>query len=243
MDQTIYSDYVAVQHGDNAPFADERYRYLRHCAKGGATAASLRLKRNELLWIAARLGPDASEGIDIETLQRIATERQRLHGAVTAARRVVDIGRPWLRFLGWWREPTVVFRYQNQLDRYVTWMRDERGFTPSTVEQWSRMIGRFLRWCDQTNRQLRELQTEDIDAYFVAPSTGRWSRVSVANTATALRGFLRYAAKRGMCTDSIAASVCRPSALSTGDAALCPRLVRRAAHVGRRRDRQASGHP
>ena len=75
------------------------------------------------------LGPDASEGIDIEALQRIATQRLRLTGAVTAARRVVDIGRPWLRFLGWWRESTVVFQYQSQLDQYVTWMRNERGFS------------------------------------------------------------------------------------------------------------------
>src|SRR5579883_1411951 len=87
MDQTTYSGRLAVPHGDDAPFADERYRYLRHCAEGGATAASLKIKRNELLWIAARLGPDASEGIDIEALQRIATQRQCLHGAVTAARR------------------------------------------------------------------------------------------------------------------------------------------------------------
>jgi site-specific recombinase XerD len=210
MDETTYSDYVAVQHGNNAPFADERYRYLHHCAEGGATAASLKIKRNELLWIAARLSPDASEGIDIGALQRIAIERQNLHGAGTAARRVVDIGRPWLRFLGWWREPTVVFQYQSQLDQYVTWMRDERGFTPSTVEHWSRMIGRFLRWCDQTNRQLRDLQPEDIDAYFVIQATGGWSRVSVASTASALRAFLRYAAKRGICTDRIAASICRP---------------------------------
>jgi len=47
-------------------------------------------------------------------------------------------------------------------------MRNERGFTPSTVEQWSRIVGRFLRWCDKTNRQLRDLQPEDVDAYFVA---------------------------------------------------------------------------
>jgi integrase/recombinase XerD len=210
MDQTTYSDHLIVTHGDDAPFADERYRYLRHCADAGATAASLTVKRNELLWIAARLGPDASEGINIEALQRIATERQRQNGAITAARRVVDIGRPWLRFLGWWREPAVVFRHQCQLDQYVTWMRDERGFTASTVEQWSRTIGRFLRWCDKTNRQLKDLQPEDVDAYFVAQATGRWSRVSVANTASALRGFLRYAARRGMCTDRIAESICRP---------------------------------
>lgn len=62
--------------------------------------SALRLKRNELLRIAAYLGPDASESIDIEALQRIATERLRLTGAVTAARRAVDDGRPWLQFLG-----------------------------------------------------------------------------------------------------------------------------------------------
>jgi hypothetical protein len=71
---------LTVPHRDDAPFTDERYRYLRHCAEAGATAASLRLKRNELLRIAAYLGPDASQGIDIEALQRIATERLRLTG-------------------------------------------------------------------------------------------------------------------------------------------------------------------
>ena len=89
-------------------------------------------------------------------LMPIALERQNLHGAATAARRVIDIGRPWLRFLGWWREPAVPFLYRDQLDRYVTWMRDERGFTPSTVEQWGRTTRRFLRWCAETGRQLGE---------------------------------------------------------------------------------------
>ncbi|WP_183232495.1 site-specific integrase [Bradyrhizobium sp. SBR1B] len=73
-----------------------------------------------------------------------------------------------------------------------------------------RIVSRFLRWCDKTNRQLRALQPEDVDAYFVDQATGRWSRVSVANTASTLRAFLRYAAERGMCTDRLAASICRP---------------------------------
>lgn len=211
MDQTTDAGHLSGHHNDDAPFAEQRSRYLRHCAERGATPFSLRTKRSELLWIATRLGPDAaSEGIDIDALRRIAIERQQAHGAVTAARRVVDIGRPWLRFLGWWREPSAGFGYQNQLDEYVRWMRDERGFTLSTLEQWTRVIGRFLRWCEQTNRQLGALQAADIDAYFVTQATGRWSRVSVANTASALRGFLRYAGKRGMCADSLAGSICRP---------------------------------
>ena len=207
MDQTICSGRTTGRHQDDAPFVDERDHYLRHCAEHGATPASLKVKRNELLWIATRLNPDAHEGTGIEVLQRIAIERQSLSGAVTAARRVVDIGRPWLRFLGWWREPAVAFQYQSQLDRYVTWMRDERGFTPSTVEQWNRTIGRFLRWCEQTNRQLGDLHAEDVDDYFVAHGMGRWSRVSVATTASALRVFLRYAAMQGICTDRLAASI------------------------------------
>jgi integrase/recombinase XerD len=210
MNQTTYPGHSAVLDRDDAPFADERRRYIRHCAEGGATASSLKIKRDELLWIAARLSPNASEGIDIEALQRIATERQQLHGAVTAARRVVDIGRPWLRFLGWWREPAILFSYQSHLDRYIAWMRDDRGFTPSTVEQLGRTTRRFLRWCEQVNRQLGDLRAEDVDNYIATQGTGRWARVSTANIASTLRGFLRYAAKEAWCSDRLPSSISRP---------------------------------
>ena len=146
----------------------------------------------------------------MEVLLQIAQKRENLHGATTAARRVIDIGRPWLRFLGWWREATVVFHHQSELDRYIAWMREERGFTSSTVEQWARNAGRFLRWCERANRKLADLQARDIDEYLVTQGTGRWSRVSMANIASALRGFLRYAAMQGMCGVGLAASICRP---------------------------------
>jgi integrase/recombinase XerD len=210
MNQVPSSDRPTDRGRDNAPFVDERNRYLRHCAERGAAPAVLKMKRNELLWIAEQLSPDARQGVGMDVLGRIALERQSLHGAVTAGRRVVNIGRPWLRFLGWWREPSAVFQHKDQLDRYAAWMRDERGFTPSTVEQWGRKAGRFLRWCEHSNRQLGALQATDIDDYFATQATGRWSRVSVANVASALRGFLRYAATRGICPDRLSAAVCRP---------------------------------
>ncbi|CDX53677.1 hypothetical protein MPL1032_180107 [Mesorhizobium plurifarium] len=81
MDLTTDAGHSAGHYHDDAPFAEERDRYLRHCAECGATPFSLRTKRSELLWIATRLGPDASsEGIDIEALRRIAIERQQAHG-------------------------------------------------------------------------------------------------------------------------------------------------------------------
>src|SRR6516225_2428028 len=145
MDQSIFPNRKA-RRLDDAPFADERDRYLRHCAEHGATLGSLTIKRNELLWIAARLKPNAHEGVGIEVLQRIGKERQSLQGAVTAVRRVVDIGRPWLRFLGWWREPTHLFQHQDHRKQYVPWLRVARAFNLWTAEHWERTVRRFLRW-------------------------------------------------------------------------------------------------
>ena len=67
---------------------------------------------------------------------------------------------------------------RGQLDRYVTWMRDERGFTPSTVEQWGRTTRKFLRWCAEAGRQLGDLTADDIDNYVATQgkAAGRASR-------------------------------------------------------------------
>ena len=213
MDQLCTSDRAADHRVQDQPFADERDRYLGHCAAHGARPATLRIKRNELLWIARRLRPGRRvRGVGMTELMAIALERQNLHGATTAARRVIDIGRPWLRFLGWWREPDgPPLLSRDQLDGYVTWMRDERGFTPSTVEQWGRTTTRFLRWCAQTGRQLGDLTAGDIDNYVAIQGKGRWTRVSTANMVSALRAFLRYAAKEGLDARSrLAESIARP---------------------------------
>jgi integrase/recombinase XerD len=210
MDHQCSSGSAADCRFQDAPFADARSRYLLHCAAHGARPAVLRVKRNEILWIARRLGPDADKGVGMKELMPIALERQNLHGAGTAAQRVIDVGRPWLRFLGWWREPASPFSYRPQLDRYVTWMRDERGFTPSTVEQWGRTTRRFLGWCAEADRQLGDLTAGDIDSFVANQGQGRWTRISTANMVSALRAFLRYAAKEGWCSKQLAESIFRP---------------------------------
>jgi integrase/recombinase XerD len=210
MDHLPFSVTDADQYFPDSPFADERARYLSHCASQGARPGSLRIKRNELLWIARHLGPNANQGVGMAELLPIAQERQNLRGAATAARRVIDTGRPWLRFLGWWHEPAVLFSYQSHLERYVAWMRDERGFTPSTVEQWGRTTRRFLRWCEQVNSTLGDLRPKDLDHYILTEGTGRRARVSMANLASALRAFLRYGAQEGWCSAPSAELICRP---------------------------------
>jgi integrase/recombinase XerD len=60
MDHTTDAGHSAGHYRDDLPFAEERNRYLRYFADGGATPTSIRIKRKELLWIAMRLGPGAS---------------------------------------------------------------------------------------------------------------------------------------------------------------------------------------
>jgi len=207
MFQKLFSDEAARRRHRNAPFANERERYLQHCADLGGTRATLRVKSTELLWLAGHLDPNASQGIDLEQLEKIVRVRQSIHKGATTARRTIDIARPWLRFLGWWRVPAIEFRFQDLLDRYVAWMRDERGFSPLTVERWRAQARMFLQWCERTGRQLCALQPSDIDHYLVCEGAGRWSRVSMSSIASALRVFLRWAATHGACDRRLAKTV------------------------------------
>ena len=141
----VRTDTARRRHCD-APFAVERARYLRHCADHGATLATLRMKSTELLWAARLLPPMACQGIGMEQLLQMVRQRTSIHKGSTTGQRLIDIARPWLRYLGLWREPIVEVPFQGQLDDYVTWMRDERGFSASTIEQWQGQIRIFLQW-------------------------------------------------------------------------------------------------
>ncbi len=210
MFQMLYSDEAARRRHRDAPFADERARYLQHCADHGSTRATLRVKSTELLWLAEHLDPCVSRGIDLEELQEIARKRVSVCKGATTARRLIDIARPWLRYMGWWRVPATKLRLQDQFDRYVTWMRDERGLSPLTVERWQAHVKMFLQWCERTDRQLCTLQPRDVDHYFVSEGAGRWSRVSVSHIASALRVFLRHAATCRACHPRLAEAIRGP---------------------------------
>ncbi len=222
MFQRLLRTEAALRRHREAPFSDERERYLQHCADVGATRATLRMKSNELLWAARLLYPNAPQGVDMARLQEIVLQRTSVHKGATTARRLIDIARPWLRFLGWWRTPVVEVPFQNQLDRYVSWMRDERGLSTSTVERWQGHVRMFLQWCTATDRQLFDLLPSDIDQYFVSEGAQRWSRVTVSGIASALRVFLRYAATRGECDPRLAGTIRGPRVYEQESLPLAP---------------------
>lgn len=233
--EQLLSDESALARHRGGPFAEERERYLQHCAQHGATRAALRLKANELLWICQHLPNDPSQGVDLPALREVARERRSICKGATSEQRLIDIGRPWLRYLGWWRSPAAELRFQSHLERYVTWMRDERGFSPSTVVQWRSKIRDFLQWYERTGRPLCALQLGDVDVYFAMEGARRWSRVSTSGIAAALRVFLRYMANCRECDPRVAEAIRGPrlyaqESLPSGPA--WPDVNRILAHAG-----------
>ena len=73
MFQKLFLGEAARRRHCDAPFADERERYLQHCANLGATRATLRVKSTELLWLAGHLDPALFKAL---TWRR----SKRLHG-------------------------------------------------------------------------------------------------------------------------------------------------------------------
>lgn len=97
-----------------------------------------------------------------------------IHGSVslaipaqTTAATLVSYARPWLKYLGWWPQAEYSIPFAPALDHFVAWMRDERGLTQCTIDQWKYRISKFLHWCSDTGRDLATLRPHDIDVYFV----------------------------------------------------------------------------
>lgn len=210
MFENLYTSKAACTRHRMGPLAAERERYLQHCAERGGTQTSLRVRAYSLLWIAERMRPADVDGVDAARLREIVHGGSSPATSPTTAATLMNSARPWLKFLRWWRQPQPPIPFEETLDRFVFWMRDERGLTPCTVSQWRSRTVTFLRWCASTGRDLATLRPEDIDAYFISYGTQRWSRVSASHIATMLRVFLRHVATRGACSGALADSIRGP---------------------------------
>jgi integrase/recombinase XerD len=206
----LLSSATALRRHQDGPLAAERERYLQHCSDTGATYWSMRIKCNELLWAARLLDGDAKNGLDMDGLEALADRRMTLRNARTTRQRFINVTRPWFRFLGWWNEPVVMYEFQDKIDKYCLWMRNERGFTDSTIAGWRCRVRDFLVWANAGNRELQHLRPGDIDAYFIDDVAHHWGRRTVATVAALLRNFLRYAASQGWCRYQLADAIRGP---------------------------------
>ncbi len=210
MFETLVSTERALARHRDGPLATERHRYLQHCADQGGTRASLHLRAYSILWVAEHMSPNDFGKVDASRLHEIvygSGSPATLASAATTAATRVNFARPWLKYLGWWPEVEELIPFAPALDHFVAWMRDERGLTQCTIDQWRYRTSKFLHWCGDTGRDLATLQPQDIDTYFITYGAERWSRISAGHIAKMLRVFLRHAASTGACSAALANSI------------------------------------
>jgi site-specific recombinase XerD len=199
-----------ARHRD-APYAEERARYLAHCAHRGDSRATLLLKARTLIWVAQTLRGSPPLSVTIDQLRAVAGRgRGRERDPRWAQRRFVDVARPWLRFLGGLRERAAAIPFQAHLEDYDHWAEHDRGLTAMTIARRHGSLKQFLCWYGRRARPLSEVQPTDIDAYLAEGQARGWGRCSVRHAAMTLRAFFRYGAMRGWSRPHLAEAIHSP---------------------------------
>ena len=194
---TLYHYPKVLARHCEGPSAQERERFLIHCANGGMTHATLLNLAPELLVIAQRIKIDGGRFVDAKEIEAAAEQwvtYQSLHHRIRDSKfsyaRFVQTATAWLNFLGQLQpldeKPLI---YADLVDTFGRYLREERGLSIRTVQslQWHARV--FLNWLNDESINLAELRLEQIDAFLALKSKQGWCRVSIATIVAALRTF------------------------------------------------------
>lgn len=204
------------------PAANDRERFLAHCASGGAAHSTLLSLAPELLVIARRIELDGGQSIPLVEIEAAADRwvaYQRRHHRIRTARfcreRFIQTATAWLRFLGRLQEtqdePAAFAELIHAFDHYLL---EERGLSRRTIHNRCWHVQAFLHWFSGQGSHLGELRLDQVDAFLALRRTQGWCRLSMVTEVKALRSFFRYAGQKGWCTTNLAIGIEGPRLFS-----------------------------
>jgi integrase/recombinase XerD len=204
-----------------APLVDERRQYLAQCARQGMSRKSLRTKSRLLLSIVEylRLGHRPKDGISLAEIKEAARRWSR-HNWPSAKSPYVKQSRAyfitqavaWLTFLNRLQATSKpLTACDHMLTAFRNFMREDRGFSPKTVEYRCGTVRPFLDQLLDGKRSLATITVCDVDSLLLKKvNEEHYARISIRAYASSLRSFFRYAEMRGWCPAGIAASIMAP---------------------------------
>lgn len=207
----VFQDPRALARQRNGPLAEERSRYLAHCAGQGLSPATLQhiARYTEALRLAERPG----EFITRQEIHAIAKRRdaeRRKRRLLT--HRFSRFAIRWLRFLGRLQLPaTVQSPYANYVMEFADYLLRERGLSPKTVAYDRRTIHEFFAQIQKVGLQLKKLTVSQVDDLLLTKVRDEgYARLTIQRWASALRRFFRFAEGHGWCPQGLAASIMAP---------------------------------
>ena len=118
MFEKLFADVGTIARHRDGPLLDERHRYLLHCASVGATLQAQHNRARAMLRLAMSLPADVHGQVDAELLRHLISTHQPPVADQTAVG-LLNIGRPWLKFIGWRHQPEQPTVFPEALERFV----------------------------------------------------------------------------------------------------------------------------
>jgi integrase/recombinase XerD len=205
----------------SAPLVDERRQYLAHCAAQGMSKCTLRMKARLLLSIAEylRLAERPNDAISLVEIEKAASRWSRHNWpspksshAKRSQEYFIAQGAGWLTFLNRLQTvPKPVTVCGRMLAEFRSFMKEDRGLSPTTVKYNCSSVRPFLHRLLEGKRSLEAITVSNVDSLLAQKvNEEHYARVSIRDYASSLRSFFRYAEMRGWCPVGIAASIMAP---------------------------------
>lgn len=205
----------------NGPLADDRLRYLNHCANQQMAPRTLRviaiytlIVARDLL-LADRPGERVTRAEIEAAADRWANRHPRpprMQGTRLARLRFVGHATRWLTFLNRLQLPSPAARpYANHLSQFTDYMLRERGLSPHTVAYRYRSVESFLIRLTAADLDLDMVTVAQVDDLLARQVRDEgYARVTVQTYASTLRAFFRFAEANKWCRPGLAVAVMAP---------------------------------
>ena len=199
------------------PFANEREQYLTHLWQEGRSQSRLEFLNNLLLKVASRIDLAGDRKFTPQELVALAEEWSREtdkptrnpHWRHAPKADFLFVASSWLRFLGLIANPESPGPFAQQLEEFLKYLKEERGFAETTLNNRRRSLKLFFHWLSKRDASLAAIKPTDITAFFFSRSQS-WKRVTISFHVQSLRSFFRFAGIRGWCMENIARTIEAP---------------------------------
>jgi integrase/recombinase XerD len=205
----------------NGPLAEERRRYLVHCAEQQMSPRTLRHIALYTLVVANALRL-ADRPDQLVTRAEIEAEADRWANRRPRPTKMRQVRYSWLQFtchatrwltfLGRLQPtPPAPRSYAEPIAQFSDSMLRECGLSPRTVENRRLTLNDFLKRIDGAGLRLDALTVAQVDDLLARKvRDDGYARVSIKTYASDLRAFFRFAEHRGWCRAGLAAGIMAP---------------------------------
>jgi integrase/recombinase XerD len=215
-DRLFQDPHTLARHRDG-PLAEERRRFLAHCAERRMCHGALRHVACYTLCVAKalRLAERPGELITRTEIAAAANRWANRRPRPLKKRRTIGFtghAIRWLKFLGRLQLPAVrQWPFANEVAQFADYLLRERGLSSQTVNYYRNSIRHSLAQIKEAGCSLKTLTPARVDELLAKKVLDEgYARPTIKGRASVLRQFFRFAEERGLCRQGLAAAIMAP---------------------------------